>query len=139
VGFLVFLVIFISSPFVFSKSNCVSDNHLVALGFVKHDSNEFEGIYKSIKSRLLDPKENIVYDFATRDFNPQLNIWQAITSWDDHDTYDLLMYGDILLITTFDTKEPLEVRWFDGVNKHFVYQRLTCANDYIPDATNTLF
>lgn len=136
---IIFIVVFIVSPSVFSKTYCVSDNHLIASGFVKHESNEFQEIFESIKRRLLDPKENIVFDFMTRDFNPELRDWQSITSWDDNNTEDLIMFGDILLISRMDTKEALEIRWFDGTNKHFVYQGLDCANHYIPEAINTLF
>lgn len=133
---LIYLLIF-TCAISFAKTNC-SDNDLVASGWVKHSSDQLTDIIGKLSKNISSPSWKD--DLETNFFSGSLEKFVHFQSWDNLDTNDLEMFGDVVFYSDIDSGKILEARWYENEQKHFVVSSsLACSVDEVPLAENALF
>lgn len=117
-------------------------------GWIIHNSTEFDKILNDVRKLVADGINNstLVRDLdsfmVTNNSKISPDLFMKVDTWDMTSTSQELMYGDIAILTDLFTPEnALEVRWFDGKNKHLVFNdmHMYCISTKQPNASNTIF
>lgn len=143
-GFLLMTLICVQS---FATVDC-PDYDYKENGWVIHNTSEFDQILLDVQSLVANGIDNstIVEDIdgflVTNNSQISPDLFMKVNTWDVLSTSQEVMYGDIAIFSDLLTPEnALEVRWFDGKNKHIVYndKYMLCISTKQPVAPNTIF
>ena len=117
-------------------------------GWIIHNSTEFDKILTDVRKLVADGLNNstLVRDLdsyiVTNNSKISPDLFMKVDTWDMISTAQDVMYGDIAILTDLMTPDnALEVRWFDGKNKHLVFNStlMHCISTLQPNALNTIF
>jgi len=122
---------------------CQTDEALRSLGWVVHENNFDKWDKKTYKwlrtewdqfERDGDPSRMVIYSSIAR-------MMLRLHSFDHIATGDDVMIGDMVFFEGAMSPVPVEVRWFDGKDKHVAYNQeyTPCATNIIPLAENSLY
>ncbi|MBW1799891.1 MAG: hypothetical protein JRJ85_04095 [Deltaproteobacteria bacterium] len=116
-------------------------NTLVKRGWVVHETKDFVRFSRQIMAQYVDSKADYVYDTGGFFFSPTAGRIVKYESYDRLATPRNKMYGDIVFITDTESSELIELRWFDGVIKHVIFNSAFQhgVTDLIPPVKNSLY
>lgn len=129
--------VLISSSSLFAADTCQSSKNLVNAGFIQHDSAEFSSIHKRLQNKITGQTIRTDLDLVFGSIYLEKPV--HFQSWDDLQTPDLEMYGDIVFYSEIETNKTFEIRWYEMGKKHFVISNSQCSCDDVPLADNALF
>ncbi len=132
----IFLVLSLCASQAFAQNVC-RDQALVENGWVEHSSG-LSQIANRLKTEI--EKSNWVPDLESTMLSPSLRKHLKFSSFDNLDTPQSEMFGDVAFYADLKTGEVLEVRWYADGKKHFAHSRsIDCSVDGVPFAVNALF
>ncbi len=142
-----FLITILASVHVMAEKDC-PDYDYKELGWIIHNSSEFESILNDTQQKTVDGVLNssMVEDIdgimMTQNSSIEPFLYVKVNTWDVLSTSQDLMYGDIAIFSDLVHPEnALEVRWFDGKNKHIVFndRYMYCISTKQPHSANTIY
>lgn len=132
----IFTALFLCTS-LWAAEPCQSSKNLINAGFVQHDSSEFTTIHKRLQNALSGQSIRTDLDLIFGSIHLEKPV--HFQSWDDLNTPDLEMYGDIVFYSDIDSGNTFEIRWYEMGKKHFVISSSQCSCDDVPLADNALF
>jgi len=147
--FLLFVVILILTGQIFvlfdislaDENNCATDCALLDKGWAVHSSKKFSLISREIIIKFRKNRNNYVHDTDGYISSPHSKKTFKYVTYDNEETPQLEMYGDIFFLTDPETGQLIELRWYDGRKRHVIYncECQSCAFDIVPMVKNCLF
>jgi len=131
----------------FADKDC-ADSDYQQNGWIIHNSSDFESIYKETLEKIAQgvSSATMVQDiegvFMTFNSSIAPELYVKVSTWDILATKEDIMFGDIAIFTDqFNPERALEVRWFDGKDKHIVTNAkyMQCIITKQPSLPNTIF
>lgn len=131
-----------------NASDCELNNIYTQKGWRVHDVAEFDKylnfytfyIKQGINSGQI--VQDLTGNMVTNNTLDRRDMLMRVVSWDNLLSDKALMYGDYVIFKSQSEEQLfLELRWFDGVIRHIVYNGnvLACVSIIPPTATNTIF
>ncbi|WP_413558835.1 hypothetical protein [Bdellovibrio sp. HCB209] len=123
---------------------CPSAEDYQAHGWVVHNSQDFAKLEKTFDAMLTDgqQKGQIVDDLSGHMVVGDLDnkeIMLVVKSYEDLRTPQDLMYGDHATYTHIETKERVELRWFNGKKNVVINPKyIKCITGQPPFAENAI-
>lgn len=120
-------------------SSCHSNMALEQSDFKIHKKN-FEQYFQKSLDFLVENEDLFEDDLDDVVFSSVANTLVHVKSYDYVKTPRAVMWGDIVVIYDWKTKERIEVRWYDKKTKHVAYNTSYqgCVTNLIPMAYNSL-
>jgi len=131
-----------------SLKGCNNTQAYLDNDWIIHNPKHFNKILKK-QSRLIST--GLEDGSVEEDLNGTIRTYNAIggrpvlmkvETFDSLNTDRDLMYGDFaVMVKHFSPEQSLEVRWFDGKQKHVVINSkyMSCISTSVPIAENTIF
>ncbi|MCB0341437.1 MAG: hypothetical protein H6626_13860 [Pseudobdellovibrionaceae bacterium] len=124
-----------------SHETCASNQALLSLGWYVHEAENFSQLAQQ-QTDLMSHQRNLYRpDTEGVVYSSSAHRLVRLESYDKITTAAGEMYGDLLFIMVPETRELIEIRWYEDGLRHTAYSRefQNCASNMIPDQPNALF
>lgn len=129
-----------------AASACVYGETYLASGWKVHDPSEFEKVVGEIKSKIRSGLETGTVRF---DMSGPILTTQTIDGremlldgmmFDNLETPRDEMFGDFAILESVDSRNAVEVRWYDGQRRNIIVNPkfLRCMSESAPYAENSV-